>query len=263
MKNNIKTYYWNLIAKEWNRKHHQRLWRIHSDKVNSVLLDRWLSVGVVTTTLKTDLFDEAFGRGLFPILASRSENIIGIDISPLIVNTALDHNKKIHGATADVRYLPFHRETFDTIISISSLDHFHTQHGIIVSLREIRRVLRKGGQLIITLDNLSNPVIALRRILPFSFLNKSGLVPYYVGATMTYNDLYKILEHLGFEVTELSAILHAPRILAIALARIFEKYAEIKTQKIFLQMLMAFESLSRWPTRYLTGYFIAVNAIKR
>jgi hypothetical protein len=31
----------------------------------------------------------------------------------------------------------------------------------------------------------------------------------------------------------------------------------------FVRLLLAFEGLSRWPTRYLAGYFIAVAAVRR
>jgi hypothetical protein len=30
-----------------------------------------------------------------------------------------------------------------------------------------------------------------------------------------------------------------------------------------LRFIMAFERLERWPTRYRTGYFVAIRAIKR
>ena len=137
-----------------------------------------------------------------------------------------------------------------------------TQHEIMVSLHEIHRVLKIGGRLIITLDNLANPVIALRSILPFSLLNRLGLVPYYVGATLSPSHLCRILEKSGFKVAEIDAVMHCPRVLAVAMASILQKYAGAKTQKRFLRALTAFEHLSRFPTRFLTGYFVAVKAIK-
>jgi hypothetical protein len=125
----------------------------------------------------------------------------------------------------------------------------------------LNRALASGGQLLITMDNLANPVVWLRNALPFRWLNAVGLVPYYVGATGGPRRLRGYLQQAGFEVLETTAILHCPRVLAIVLAR----YAEGRkqTQRLFLRFLLAFERLERWPTRYLTGYFVAIRAVKR
>jgi SAM-dependent methyltransferase len=254
--------YWDSISKTLKKDRPELLWRSHSDAVNTALLDRWLTPGKTGRLLKTDLFDEVASKGMYPFLKRKAENIIGMDISPLIVTTARTSYNDLKGTVADLRCLPFQRNRFDTIVSISTIDHFSSEIEIINSLHEVHRVLRKGGQLIITLDNMANPFIALRSVLPFRLLNRSGLVPYYVGATLGPRRLCRILEHIGFEVTEVDAVMHCPRVLAVALARILEKYASPKTQKKFLQALMAFECLSGFPTRFLTGYFVAVRAIK-
>jgi len=64
---------------------------------------------------------------------------------------------------------------------------------------------------------------------------------------------------LGFEVLEMIAVLHCPRVLAVNLARILEKRTSCATQQRFLRQLMSFERLARWPTRFLTGYSLAVR----
>lgn len=254
--------YWDSVYKTLKKDGAYSLWRSHNDVVNIALLGRWLPQGKTGRLLKTDLFDEVASNGMYPFLKVKAENIIGLDISSLIVKAAQKTCNDLKGTIADVRCLPFHNNTFDSIISISTIDHFSSKIEIIKSLREIHRVLRKGGYLIITLDNLTNPVIALRSILPFHLLNRLGLVPYYVGKTLGPRRLCRILEQSGFKVENLDAVMHCPRVLAVAMARIFEKYAKIKTQKRFLRALMAFERLFRLPTRFLTGYFVAVRAIK-
>ena len=255
--------YWNTIAKRWDKDQPQRLWRLYNDILNSDLINRWLTHSdQVNFLLKTDLFDEALGKGLCPVLDPLSHNMIGIDISSSIVNMACGRNGKLSGITADLCFLPFNAETFDIVISNSSLDHFETKHEIIHGLHEIHRVMRKGGKLIITLDNLMNPVIALRSILPFRLLNLLGLVPYYIGATLGPRRLRRIIENTGFKVDALDAVMHPPRLPAVLLTRMFEKYAGAKKQNRFLHLLMAFERLSGLPTRFLTGYFIAVKAVK-
>lgn len=189
--------------------------------------------------------------------------MVGIDISILTSQTAKSNHSGIEIIGADVRRLPFADGVFDIVVSNSTLDHFQTSEEIVASLEEIVRVLKPAGQLLLTLDNLANPVIALRAILPFWLLNRLKIVPYYVGATFGPGRLQDCLEHIGLKVIEVSAVMHFPRILAMATSRILERHSGSKTKKQFLNLLMAFESLSYWPTRFLTGYFIAMKAIKR
>jgi hypothetical protein len=133
----------------------------------------------------------------------------------------------------------------------------------VTSLRELHRVLRPAGRLLLTLDNLANPVIALRQRLSFDLLNRLGILPYYVGTTFGPHHLRRILQRLGFHVSEMGAVLHCPRMPAVVLCRLLARYATSGTQRRFLRLLMAFEVLSRWPTRFFTGHFIVVNALRR
>ena len=161
--------------------------------------------------------------------------------------------------SADVRSLPFRAESFDGIVSNSTLDHFESMEDLSSALKELRRVLRPGGQLILTLDNPINPVVFLRNRLPSGLLRKIGAVPYYVGRTLGTRRLKRLLKELGFQLLETDVILHCPRILAVILAGWMEKHASRETQRKFLSLLMSFEKMSKLPTRFLTGYFVAVR----
>lgn len=260
---NEKADYWHSVSKKWQEKDRQRLWRAHSDAVNIALLTGWLPGARGNWLLKTDLFDEACGNGLYPLLASKAQNVVGVDVSDSIVNAAQARHIGLQGTAADVRRLPFGDETFDVVVSNSTLDHFETHGEIRDSLRELHRILRSGGELIATLDNVSNPVVALRSALPFRLLHRLGIVPYYVGASFGPGRFCLELKQVGFDIIKTAAVMHCPRVLAVALACLLERYAAPETQRRFLRALMAFEVLSRWPTRFLTGYFIAVRAISR
>ena len=76
-----------------------------------------------------------------------------------------------------MRHLPFAQGAFDGIVSNSTLDHFQSLDDLLVSLKELFRVLRPGGQMILTLDNLSNPIILLRNWLPLRLLKRLKIVP--------------------------------------------------------------------------------------
>ncbi len=239
------------------------LWRAYNDAVNTALFGRWLSHHKADSLLKTDLFDESLGDGLYSLLELHAKKVVGIDISLLISKSAKSRHSGLDVVGADVRRLPFSDEVFDIIVSNSTLDHFESSEEIVYSLKELLRVLKPGGQLLLTLDNLVNPVIALRAVLPFRLLNRLQIVPYFVGATLSPSRLRDHLEHLGLMVMEVSAVMHFPRILAMAFIRVMEGRFGSKMQKRFLSLLMAFEHLSHWPTRFLTGYFVAVRAVKK
>ena len=258
-----KAHYWDVIAATWQESTPQKLWRKHSDEVNINLFSDWLPSGSAERLLKTDLFDEAASDGLISSLALHTRNIFAMDLSFFAAQSAKRSYPFLQTTGADVRSLPFVDEAFDIIVSNSTLDHFESLEEILRSLRELRRVLRNGGQLILTLDNGLNPMVALRNAFPFKFLNWLGIVPYYVGKTFGPRRLHRTLEQLNFEVARTNCIMHFPRFISVGIARILEKYGTNRIQMKFLQCLMAFEGLSGWPTRFITGHFVAVKAIKR
>ena len=256
--------YWDAVGRRWTQQPPDALWRAHSDAVNAALLARWLPVGGggVGRVLKTDTFDEACGRGLMDVLASRGGAVVGIDISPSTVAAALRRHPSLRATTADVRRLPFGDAAFDLIVSNSTLDHFATYAELASSVAELHRVLRPGGQLLLTLDNPLNPLVGLRNALPYTWLHRAGVLPYQVGVTRGPRALRGLLARAGFEIVETGALLHCPRVVAVALARLLSRRAGSATSRRFLKCLMAFEHLGRLPTRYLTGHFSAVRAVK-
>jgi SAM-dependent methyltransferase len=240
----------------------QRLWRAHSDSVNKALVARWRPVGQMNTLLKTDLFDEAVSDGLSPLLTSLAKRVFYMDSALEVHEMAKYRYSRLQTIGADLRHLPFADGAFDSIVSNSTLDHFESLDDLSTSLQELFRVLRPGGQMILTLDNPSNPIILLRNWLPFPLLKRLKIVPYYVGVTLGANRLEGLLNDSGFEVVGVDAIMHCPRVLAVMMARWAEKHTSLRTQRSLLRLLMAFERLSRLPTRFLTGYFVAIKATK-
>ncbi len=254
--------YWNSLVSKWPVGR-QSLWRTHSDAINTALLKEWLPLGENGRVLKTDLFDEMCSEGLYPFFAPGTGSFIGMDLSFAAASGALFFNPGMAAVAADIRRLPFADSVFDTVISISTLDHFASLADIALSLCEIHRVLRQGGQMALTMDNFTNPVIALRNKLPFRLLNRLRVLPYRVGVTLDSLCLQQLLNQVGFAVGEQTTTIHCPRALAMALAHLLEISANARTKKVFLSCLAAFEKLSRWPTSHLTGHFIAARAIKR
>lgn len=255
-------HYWDEVSRAFTKNGQQLLWRSHSDRVNIDLLADWFAGRHFSDVLKTDLFDEALRPGLYPFLQEHAQVVHGIDIAPESVDEAKNRFPELEAVGADVRDLPFSDGHFDLVVSNSTLDHFQSEAEIDLGLGELFRVLNTGGELLISLDNLQNPIIFLRSLLPFKLLNKLHLVPYFVGKTHARRGLVTALERAGFRVLETRAIMHCPRVFAVAIAGALQKRASATTQKRFLALLSKFESLAKLPTRYFTGHFVAVRAIK-
>ena len=253
---------WETLAGDWGRRRPQTLWRTYCDLAHSALIERWMPERRVDRVLKTDLFDEVVTEGLYPVLARRSRHVIGMDVAASAAAQATARHPRLSALAADARRLPFADRSFDAIISNSTLDHFATLDDMVVALRELARITQPGGTLVLTLDNLSNPVVALRSILPQGPLRWLGLVPYYVGATCGPTRLRALVAEAGFTVTRVEQIMHCPRVLAVALTRLVERYGSPVTQRRVLRHLARYERLERWPTREWTSYFTAIRAIR-
>ncbi len=223
--------------------------------MNRALLERWLPERGLTRLLKTDLFEEAIGEGLYPLLQSKADRVEAIDVSEAVIAAARSRHPLLDARLADVRRLPYEDCAFDAVLSNSTLDHFDSLADVADALRELHRVLAPGGVLLLTLDNLANPLVALRNALPFEWLERIRLVPHYVGATCGPRGLHRLLRGAGFEVERIGAVMHVPRVAALA-------GAAVLPGRPLLRFLLACERLGRWPTRYVTGQFVAARAVK-
>ena len=256
--------YWDSVGADWQRRRPQKLWREFTDRQQIRLLTRWASGwiggGSRPDLLKTDLFDEVASQGIVPWLLASGANITGIDVAPAIVAEAGARNPGMEAVVADVRSLPFAEASFDVVFSGSTLDHFESAADIQTALGELCRVLRPGGALILTLDNPANPLIWLRNGPLLRLLRRIGIVPYEVGATLGPRSLERAVRAAGFDVVETTAVMHCPRAIAVALAGTLDRLSR-SWQEAFLRHLQAWERLERWPTRWLTGHYVAVHAV--
>jgi SAM-dependent methyltransferase len=256
--------YWGGIAATIRLRAPIGAWRAYMRVVYKRLIDKWLGRRDFGRALKTDLFEEAVSP--HHVLSDLGAGSIGMDCSSAIVAAAQERLRHVDGRhlliVGDVRRPPLKSMAVGCILSGSSLDHFSTKADIATSLTELARVLAPQGVLVITFDNPHNPVVWLRNRLPFAFLNRLGLVPYYVGATYNRVELRRQLEGLGLTVTHMTAVVHAPRAPAIWFVALVERLNWTALNAAITRGLDSFEVLERWPTRYLTGYYLAVRAEK-
>ncbi len=247
---------WDSVIDELQRGSGLQAWRAQSDAALGRLLERW-APEASENALKTDLFDEASGTGLIGALGRRSAKVSGIDISAEVVRLAAERNPGLRAVTADVRELPFGDDEFDLVVSNSTLDHFGGRHDVEAALAELHRVMRRGGRLVVTLDNPLNPLIAARAVLPEDLLARIRGVGYGTGWTCGPGTLEKMLVAAGFTVADRTAIVHAPRFLVARLGR----NARTSGGEAAGWVRSA-EALGRLPTRYLSGHFVAGLGVK-
>jgi len=220
-------------------------WRRHGRTVHLDLIARWLG-HPTGRWLKTDLQEER--SSVRSLMGAISGTWYGIDVAAEVARAAAD---RLPALAADVRRLPVRSGILDGVLSTSTLDHFDAVEEIEGSLRELRRVLRPGGHLVLTLDNPANPLIRLRNALPARPRRATGLAPFHLGPTLSAAAGQDALERAGFEVLAVEHLLHAPHIIGTRAARWrwFEQRA-----------LPWFDRLRATPIGRFSGHFVAFHA---
>lgn len=260
--------YWNSVASRSQGAGREDLWRAHLKEVYQRLRARWRNEGWTEHALKTDLYDEAISRHhLISLLGGDCRHIVGADVSFETAQAAKERLEKTWRrwdqiAVSDARDQAFKTGSFGEILSNSTLDHFLSRNELLASLEELHRIMKQGGSLIITLDNPQNPVVWIRNRLPYRLLKRFGIIPYYMGATLSRSELVRALESKGFAICDSTVIVHSPRILAIWAGCFIGRLQREGIKAGFAKLLGFFERLERFPTRHITGYYVAVKALK-
>lgn len=229
-------------------------------EVHLQLVRRWLRGLNPQSVLKTDLFEEAFGedRVLFDLVPG-AKHVVGIDVAAATAGAARSHSSGpgFSFLVSDVRELALRTGSFELVFSNSTLDHFETRAELLAALRELVRVLRPGGVLVITLDNPWNPLYPLlRRAVRFRH------APYVLGYTASRRQLNAWLTDLGMEVVDNEWLIHNPRLLSTGLFLALRKVLGRAADGPIRFLLALFALAGRLPTRPFTACFSAVCARK-
>ena len=158
------------------------------------------------------LLEVGCGDGPYLALASQQDaaSIVGVDISTLILREA--RQRVVHEgragivrlAAADAVSLPFADALFDRLLATQVIEHVPRHEA---ALGEMRRVLRPGGELVISTDHSHNrvtqslrwPTRVVRRM-----LGRSENHPAFLHRSYTRAEFLAVLRSAGFEVLELS-----------------------------------------------------------
>ncbi|MBD3282315.1 MAG: methyltransferase domain-containing protein [Candidatus Portnoybacteria bacterium] len=165
----------------------------------------------------TRVVDMGCGNGrLFNLFKNKNIDYIGIDISESLIQKAKEEYGD-HFKQANILNLPFKDNSFNQAWMIAVLHHIPSRELRIQALKEIKRVLKKNGNAIITCWNLYQPryfkilfKYTFRKIFKKSKLDfKDVFIPWkrkniqrYYHA-FTKKELKKELKKAGFEVKKI------------------------------------------------------------
>jgi tRNA (uracil-5-)-methyltransferase TRM9 len=130
--------------------------------------------------------------------------LYGMDFSSEMIKMARRYSHKfefqVNLMVADARRLPFAAKSFDWVISVATYHHIKGKDEQLASLKELKRVLKPGGEAFITVWNRYQP--------SFWFKGKEVAVPWNVkGQTIqryyymfTYWEFERLLKKAGFKI---------------------------------------------------------------
>lgn len=108
---------------------------------------RFEEVGALIAPTGGKILDIGCADGVFTKVIldkSKAKEVVGIDVLKASVDWARNHwqDKRLRFMVADAHKLPFKNASFDGVVALEVLEHVASPERV---LREIKRVLKKGG----------------------------------------------------------------------------------------------------------------------
>lgn len=162
---------------------------------------------IATVELLRPILDLGSGFGEFASVFFDDPPDVGIDIRRPDLVRAQEGQHYESLVLADARQLPFRRESFASVISVSVLEHIPRTHAAIA---EAYRVLNSGGRFVFTA-----PTLELSKSLFYSrLLKRAGLSPlgrlyawllnraFHHVSLLSEDEWLRLVEQVGFRVEE-------------------------------------------------------------
>jgi len=180
-----------LIAESWYGVRHWPLLRRELEEVSA----RWQGGRLINIGC-------AHGPDFLPF-RDRFE-LCGVDSAPAMLRQGLRYSVKhklyVNWIAADALALPFSAGTFDYAISVAAYHHIKGRHDRDTAFRELRRVLKPGGEAFLTVWNCGQPRFWFRsREQQVPWRLKEGTIYRYYHL-FSYRELAASLTGAGWEI---------------------------------------------------------------
>ncbi len=181
------------IAPGWYNFRHHTIFRKELER----LAGRWRS---------GRLLNLGCGHGPDFIPFKEGFELHGVDFSIEMLGLARRYSEKFNFhaelALADVSHLPYADDAFDWAISVATYHHLNSEEKRRAAFRELKRVLKPGGEAFITVWNRWQP--------RFWFKGKETMVSWRKGDKtlfryyylFTYGELERLAREAGFKVVQ-------------------------------------------------------------
>jgi 2-polyprenyl-3-methyl-5-hydroxy-6-metoxy-1,4-benzoquinol methylase len=138
------------------------------------------------------------------LLIKNKNKVYGVDISPTAAKKAEKRGLIVKCGDIEKERIPFKNNYFDIVLAAEVIEHIFDTDEF---LKEIRKKLKKKGELIITTPNLATLGRRLLLLLGENPLVETGLTKYSAGHIRYFvkNSLFKLLESHRFKIVHFSS----------------------------------------------------------
>jgi ubiquinone/menaquinone biosynthesis C-methylase UbiE len=206
------------------------------------------------------ILDAGCGTGRFSEeMAARGVGVVAVDYSMeslrICKKRCKDFNVKPLIIRADICDLPFKPGIVGKVLSVGVFQHIPTKKGSIGALREMRRVLKPNGKLVITVYGYDLPCRILR--------DKSG---YHAGKIYYYNYSYREFREIlssVFGVVEICGILNFLKYRWFIQDRLTVLDVVLEKTRIFSIMERLDRTMEKTVFSHILGHFLCACTEKQ
>jgi tRNA (uracil-5-)-methyltransferase TRM9 len=179
------------IASSWYGFRHRTIFREELE----MLVKRWQT---------GKLLNIGCGHGPDFVPFGKSFELYGVDFSIEMLRLAKKYAVKFkinpHLVLAEIDHLPFRSEIFNNVISVATYHHLKSEKERLAAFKELKRVLKPGGEAFITVWNHWQPKFWLNKrdvMVPWK-TKEEVLYRYY--HLFSYSELMKIVRRSGLRI---------------------------------------------------------------
>jgi len=186
------------------------------------------------------VLDMGCGTGrFFPFLNKKGALVIGCDFSKNMALLAKKYTRGVYDIIiCDCAYLPFKEQVFDKVLACGLFEYVQSLREY---LREVDRVLKKGGRIVFNVWNALCPFIPLIKIFEFRHYPRSSHTPACIRGVMKSCNL-RIINISGYFFLPFLVLGHLPNRFYYLIIKIEKCTSHRKLYKFASQIIVKAEN---------------------